>query len=650
MSCRTRFRKVCLFSLVVLATVAVLAFTAPAQTAPGSYFELDGNTVVNTPGNCDWDVLNAHLATNTTTPAAPCAEANATQGAYSFIVGGPGEPAFTGGGSKDSNDISSAGITKGVWAWSDTSTPDKDTLADGFATSYSTTAGDKILEFGALLFAPNGNANIGIWFFQNPVNFTPLPAAFGGSATKGSFTGVHAAGDIFVVSAFTGGGGNSSVSVYEWDPTCTASNYPAITGTGKLNPPVCAATNIKALWFNQTTSNSGDDAFAIVNSGTISVNWPFQAKFTTTTTCGTATTSDCQVPATQFYEGGVDLTTLLPAGQNAPCFSSFLFETRASQTINSVLKDVLLGAFPQCHLSIRKSCTCNSFNPDESFNYSYTGSVINDGGGDLFNIQVVDTPANGGTSATYNCGNLARGTGAPPSITFPTGCTLVSGNSTATWTTTAHESSNSVTATAQTSASGGTTIDAFNADDPTMKGYTAACTDKTLTSCTFSAALTVTKDCVTAFQAASNTSPVQVRVDYDGTVTNTGQVNLHNVTVTDDVDSATYNVGDLSVANPTKCYTDTNLTSCPALTVTDGLSAAPASVASYTPTGADALGLIAGRISFTDTVHATGCLSTTSPCPTGPTACNGGSCIVNANPESATCEICPSGACSTNTH
>src|SRR6266567_1888839 len=175
--------KVGLCSVAVFVTVVALALSAPAQVAPASIFELDGNSFPQSPINCDWDLLNGGKTTNSTTPTTPCSFNAAGPGGYGFLVGAPGEPAFTTGGSKDSNDVSK-------WLWSLTSTPDKDTLTHGYGASYvANVDGDKVLVFGAERFAVNGDSNIGIWFFQQNVGIS-------GGPSKGGFSGVHTPGDI----------------------------------------------------------------------------------------------------------------------------------------------------------------------------------------------------------------------------------------------------------------------------------------------------------------------------------------------------------------------------------------------------------------------------------------------------------------------
>src|SRR5438270_1811480 len=294
--------KVSLCSFAVFVTVVALALTAPAQVAPATIFELDGNSSPQAPINCDWDLLNGGKTTNSTTPTTPCSSNAAGPGGYGFLVGAPGEPAFTTGGSKDSNDVSK-------WLWVITSTPDKDTLTHGYGASYVANAdGDKVLVFGAERFAVNGDSNIGIWFFQQNVGIT-------GGPTKGSFTGLHTPGDIFIVSAFSGGGGTSTISVYQWAPAgspipCPNSNYPNITTTGQLSPPVCAATNLLALFYDQSVAaSSTSNAFAIVNSAPVTIGWPYASKFGG---------NNNVVPTGGFYEGGIDLTSLLPSGEALP--------------------------------------------------------------------------------------------------------------------------------------------------------------------------------------------------------------------------------------------------------------------------------------------------------------------------------------------
>lgn len=89
--------------------------------------------------------------------------------------------------------------------------------------------------FGADRVSPNGDANIGIWFFQNTVKLNP----------DGSFSGLHKNGDIFVISAFTGGS-TSNIQILQWNTSCKSA-------VNKPNPGDCADTNLKLLAVQAST-------------------------------------------------------------------------------------------------------------------------------------------------------------------------------------------------------------------------------------------------------------------------------------------------------------------------------------------------------------------------------------------------------------
>jgi len=605
-------------TLFALASAGVVLVATGSFVSPITVFQLNGDPGPNPgAGNCtsppNWDSLNG-----TTGITGVDANGSACGSTIRSFITGPSAPTnFTTGGSKDFNDISSAGITSThVWQFTTTSTPDKDTLTNGYAASYTdATTQHIILVFGAERFAVNGDSNIGIWFFQQAVGLN--------GSTKGNFTGVHTPGDILAVSAFTQGGGVSSISVYEWNPTaCAASSYPSPTAAGQ-----CFATNLLTLFLDTAVGSTGicnlsSPACAVVNSAPVVTSWPYATKFG-----GSPNT----VPQGGFYEGGFDLTAIFPAGTPVPCFSSFLEETRSSQSASAVLKDFLLGAFPQCHISVSKNYACTQQNADNTFNYSYNGTVSNDGGGQVFNVQVTDTPT-GGSAVTYNCGTLAKGASATyPSATCPqpTGTTNTVSNLTA------HPATNSVSASACTGplVGGNCVSSVITADFGPVTS-----TDPPGTTCNLPSDIAVAKRCVTAFQSSG--SEIVVRVDFTGEVTNNGSLNLSNVSVSDDAGGGPFGPFTLTPGQ-SKCYTNGQLvsvgppaTGCPSLTVTDGLtSGTPTGAASYFPSSANAFGLTAGRISFTDTVTATG------------TASNG--TTVGPKTASATCVICPLGACAT---
>jgi len=570
-----------------------LLFSLPAQAVdPKTVFEVeDGNTVANAL-NCDWDQMNGTANVDTNTPAATaCGVIGATRNAYGFLVGDSNEKVFRGGGSKDPIDIPS-------WRWAAASAPDKDTLTHGYAVSY-TISGAKVLVFGGERFAVNGDANIGIWFFQKEVK----------PNSSGGFDGVHIDGDILAVSAFTNGGGHPELDVYKWDSTCTASHYATPAAVG-----ACADTNLKLLFKGSAGGLcAGGPGCATVNGAPITPSWPYATKF------GGGTT----VPVNGFYEGGFDLTAIFP-GTAPGCFSSFLLETRSSQEPSAVLKDFLAGSFPECHVAVSKNCACTSFKVDgPGYNYTAGGTVTNDGGGTIYNVEVVDNNITG----KFTCGSMAAGVvkswgNAPPA----------SGGTCEGPAPTFFNLSNAVSNTATVTATSGPLLTSTAVPPGTD---TKTCAFDGIAACIANPLLTVNKTCVTAIVDLGET--VGIRVDYAGIVKNGGNVNLTDVTVTDTVPgntaaTQTFNIGTL-VPNQEVCYTTNPLVAaCPSLVPPVAGTPPIAGVASYLPNSITVPAN--GRASFKDTVKAT-----------GKNASLGTS--VNSDPYDATCLVCPYGFCPT---
>src|SRR5215469_11827262 len=321
MNSRTSKQFVLLCSLVVVVFCATLA---RAQVAPTTEFQLDGTATPNGSypacvyGTCDvWDLLNGSGSGG----ANPGGSAGSSAG-RTFSNGEASTLVFIGGGSKDPNDLTS-------WSCTSKSSPNKDTLTNGYAAGYTNNpASDLVLVFGADRLSTSGDANIGIWFFQQNVHCDAASGAFlqpDGTAAK------HMKGDIFAVSAFTVGGTTPSITVFMWNPACLAPGNPTAN---------CADTNLQRL-FSVTASCdvSGtldtDPACAITNSADIQASWPYP-------TASSPTPST--IPAQAFFTGGIDISYLLThfgGLTSIPCFGSFLEETRSSQTPSAVLKDFI---------------------------------------------------------------------------------------------------------------------------------------------------------------------------------------------------------------------------------------------------------------------------------------------------------------------
>ena len=572
---------------VALACAMLLGFASPLGAAEPvvNHFELDGNSADAAGAPDDWNTLNGTTGQNGTCTGECKLKV--------FAVDGDGQTIFTGGGSKDNADVTS-------WQYKNGSVPPKDEIQNAYAASYNAPNGDVIIYFGADREAVNGDANIGIWFFQNQV----------GPNGSGGFTGSHANGDVFIVSAFTIGGTTPTIQVYEWDNACV--------GADNNSPQVgqCADKNMRVL-FNALQAcaslGTGEAACARVNSGPINVSWPYRPS--------KGAVGD-PIPAAGFFEGGINVTELFAGiGRTRPCFASFLVETRSSQSIDAVLKDFVSGNFPQCRISVAKSCACNAFRPDGSgFDYSFRGTVTNDGGGTLFDVTVQDQ------GKTYSCGTLDVN----QTKNFPSAdCT----GPAATFSAATFPTTNQATASGRTGS---------DSSSPTVSASTdpVSCnSQEPAGACTPNAQLTVDKVCVTALQVLGTN--VVVRVDYTGRVHNGGNVNINSVQVTED-DNAdgtidqTFSVGTLTPAGTPgadKCYTN-NQPTCPALLPIPAFNQPPVlGAASYFPN--NGAGMDPGRVQFSDTVRATGIDAFGRPVASHPVGSG-----VTAN-----CLICPFGAC-----
>jgi hypothetical protein len=208
--------------------------------------------------------------------------------------------------------------------------PDKDEISNAYAAAYLS-GNDLLFYFGADRFANNGDSQIGFWFFQNSITLNP----------NGTFSGVHAVGDLLVLSDFTRGGRISTIKVFEW------------VGSGVSD----GTLDLIASGVDCTTPGlSGDDVCATVNSGTTDAPWPYMAKFPP------PAPNANNFPRGSFYEGGINVSALLGG---VPCFSSFLAETRSSQSVSAQLKDFALGEFALCdaRISIAPDAT-NEVNTD----------------------------------------------------------------------------------------------------------------------------------------------------------------------------------------------------------------------------------------------------------------------------------------------
>ena len=247
---------------------------------------------------------------------------------------------FTGGGSKDREDISS-------WQFStNDQSPDKNDIVNAFAASYSIagTPTKRYLYFGADRYQVGGDAQMGFWFLKNAVCLAGTPLADGTpcpNTNPGKFvdpvTGDiahHADGDILAVVNFDNGGTIGLAGVFKWNATLGApeqvifgDNADCTTITGTHN--FCTVSNKSLLTFDPPWSSL------------------YKGKL------GGSDVNYYQTSA--FIEGGINLAAIPGAGT---CFPGFLAETRSSSgpdtglSLDAQLKDLAFGQFQSCDASI----------------------------------------------------------------------------------------------------------------------------------------------------------------------------------------------------------------------------------------------------------------------------------------------------------
>jgi len=325
---------------IVAALFSLLFVQGLCGVASGP-FELDGNAISN--GGDDWETLYS-------------GGGSGLLHSYSGVTTDPPQSSyFTGGGSKDTNDVTQ-------WKWTDNSggVPDKNDLLHSYAASY-VDGDDVYLYFGSDRYATDGDAAIGFWFFKDNVQSKP----------DGTFTGSHQNGDLLILSNY---GSTNEIAIYQWLNGALSLIYS--NANAKCDPLL-----------SQT-------ACAISNTGATPSPWPYTNK------AGQSGTFQ----AGAFLEGGLILTEFFTQS-NIPCFSTFFAVSRSSSSTTAQLKDFVANQFKLCGIDLDVNCLGSAINATKTgIIYSYEAVVDNTGFGNLYNVQ---TKYNGdvlGTTAVLGAG------------------------------------------------------------------------------------------------------------------------------------------------------------------------------------------------------------------------------------------------------
>jgi hypothetical protein len=503
-------------------------------------------------------------------------------------------------GSKNGNDVS-------TWVVATQSAPPKDAfLAASLAASIAPSnqgavhAGDQLLYHGATRVSPNGSATEGLWFFQQGIEVCASgPNAGKALCLSGTTTlAQHKVNDLFLFITY-GGNGTATIQAATWQGADGPAGH---LGTAPGSIVACPT--------------SGDNVCAVTNeSSAITLGSPSGPQLPGTgfnvTGPGFAGFPGGVVPALQFQEGGLDVTSILSG--TTPCFSTVMFATVSSGSSpgTASLKAILLGSTNTCAISATKACGNPVPDvPNSTVTYTISGTVTNTGGGSVENLKITDT-FNGNPQAisglTCSCGTGCTITGSDcATAQVQSGGTV---NYSATMVTSANGGSDVVTA----------TMSGLGGGSATATSNTAACPTVTL-----SDSITVSKTCDTSL--VSSSCGLTVQVGASGMVNNTGQLSLSNVTVSDCRGGTFTTMGD-----PSTCTAPGG-----AVTVATFSSLAAGASQSYTDTftptslPSDATSNVCPNGTFSDTVLVKG-TCTSAFCAT-PTV---------FNEATASCPLCP---------
>lgn len=169
---------------------------------------------------------------------------------------------------------------------------------------------------------------------------------------------MHEDGDLLVLSTFENGGVVPQVAVYKWSCPTGATAAQCAVAQSSTNPNggvLSLVTSSNGADCVNGVDTHGNPVPAVVGDVCATVNtknnvpspWPFTEK----SSDGSYVTAN-QFGNGTFFEGGLDLTNL---GFGDTCFSSFLGETRSSQSTTATLSDIVSGTFKRCSASITTS-------------------------------------------------------------------------------------------------------------------------------------------------------------------------------------------------------------------------------------------------------------------------------------------------------
>jgi uncharacterized repeat protein (TIGR01451 family) len=372
-------------TFVLTAKGVISGRTAQTTFTDGNYgtlFQLDGDASSTYPAAAtghDWSQVYSDF-TNATVNASGTSAINFFTDSIGVAVPGYVGPAlvedtFSGGNSKDINDIS-------AWTYGNSAPQNKADLEHAIGAAYIDPSNNNhtYLYVAADRYDNSGSVALGVWFLQTPIGqsggkfYTLNPDGTPNTSSPAH----HTDGDLLLVANFASGA--ATITSFKWS---------AATGTIPATGTVLSSTIGTAVV--NTTALDGAAGHAP------RVLWPYRSSGS-----GTASQS---VQAGEFFEASVDLNLLFP-GQTNFNFSSFVVETRASTSPTSTLSDFIVG-----HVStapdVRVTKVADSPTVNAGSQAGFTVTVSNVGVGDLANVTLTDPLPSGILWSIAPGGNLS---------------------------------------------------------------------------------------------------------------------------------------------------------------------------------------------------------------------------------------------------
>lgn len=395
---RGSFFRMTSFALgAVFAAGLVTMFAAQAVDEYG-IFELDGNVEGNGPGlPDDWQEVY---------------EGNSSAAKVLFIpvsdgMGGGEGPAYDRShltqGTKDIDDLLDWVIDPGDVANA------KAEILNAFAAAYLAPVNGGgnhfVTYFGFDREANEGTANGSFWLLRQRTEIVQIA----GQDTPDnpdddqfSFNRSHSDGDILLATDYVKGGKEPITYAFMWQ--------------GGADGSLVQLGGASAACPGDGSGGHPEPYCAITNSGGEMVPWPFPGK---------NLAMEGYYDELMLLEGGVDLTELL--GDDVGCFATFIAGTRTSAPPTASLKDIAIGEFDTCSITVDKSGDeLAKVGADPADSAMYTIVIKNDGLVTLYKQSIVDslmgdlTDGSNGYIQSNTCGDaLAAGESCTIELDYP---------------------------------------------------------------------------------------------------------------------------------------------------------------------------------------------------------------------------------------